>query len=120
MSTSNTSRFPRLTAALKAGRITGRGLPTKRTYRPQYDETLTFKVCGHCGSTSHTEDDCSVKEATLRILEGYKPRGATAGFECPNGHGDGIWHWGPRSESFKCEVCGVLVDPYSGERVATP
>lgn len=71
--------------------------------------------CEHCGGVH--EGECGVKEATRHILEGYTPRGATAGFECPNGHGDGVWHWWPRggAKGFSCEVCGVVVDQYTGE-----
>lgn len=72
-------------------------------------------ICGHCGG-QHSEDNCSMKDATRRILEGYQPRGATAGFSCPNGHGDRIWHWWPPTgaQGFSCEVCGTVVDHHTG------
>lgn len=76
-------------------------------------------ICCHCGG-QHSENNCSVKDATRRILEGYRPRGATAGFSCPNGHGDGIWHWWPPTgaEGFSCEVCGAVVNHYTGESLS--
>jgi rubredoxin len=81
-----------------------------------------MKFCPHCGAVwdeAHEHGQCGVAAATRRILEGYKPRGATAGFDCPNGHGDGIWHWWPPTGAagFQCEVCGVVVDKDTGERL---
>jgi hypothetical protein len=67
-------------------------------------------ICGHCGSDAHDESACTVKAATARILEGYTPRGATAGVECPNGHGDGIWTWlrdGDGVQYLGCMKCGA-------------
>lgn len=50
-------------------------------------------VCEHCGSDAHDADNCTVKAATMRILAGWRPRGATVGVACPNCHVDGIWTW---------------------------
>jgi rubredoxin len=83
---------------------------------------MSLSVCSHCGAvwdTTHAEGRCGVAEATRSILENYRPQGATAGFSCPNGHGDGIWHWWPSTgaQGFSCEVCGVVVDHHTGERL---
>jgi rubredoxin len=77
-----------------------------------------MKVCQHCGAvwdSNHEDNGCPVASATMRILADYRPRGMTARFSCPNGHGDGVWEWGPQSKSFKCMKCGVLVDIHTGE-----
>lgn len=83
---------------------------------------MSLSVCSHCGAVRDARHDthgCPVKDATRRILAGYRPRGATAGFDCPNGHGDGVWHWWPRTgaQGFTCEECGVVVDHRTGERL---
>lgn len=62
-------------------------------------------MCGHCGSSSHDDSNCTVKDATLCILESYRPRGMTVGKPCPSCNEDGKWDWGEGSRSFVCE-CG--------------
>jgi len=69
---------------------------------------VTF--CTHCGSDAHDAEHCTVKEATSRILEGYTPRGATAGVICPNCGVDGIWTWlrdENRQQYLGCMNCGA-------------
>lgn len=79
-----------------------------------------MSYCSHCGAAwdeAHAQGQCGVADATRRILKGYRPRGATVGFVCPSGHGDGVWHWWPPTgaQGFSCEVCGAVVDHNSGE-----
>lgn len=65
-----------------------------------------MRICSHCGGDH--EGDCPVKEATARILDGYKPRGMTMRRPCPGCGEDGKWHWGPGSTSVICECGGKL------------